>query len=85
MAAVPAVPATRRLPHGRGWSPGHAKGRGHRGTGQRPQVQESVQGQQQRAAEVAQQIAAAAEAVLGTAVSPSQPLMDAGLDSLGKI
>ncbi len=81
MAAVPAVPLTRGLPRGRG----RAGGRGHRTAGQRPTAQVSAQGQQQRAAEVAQQIAAAAETVLGTSISPSQPLMDAGLDSLGKI
>lgn len=73
-AAIPAPPS-RRAQAGAG---GRARGRG------RPPAKAAAQGQQQRAAEVTQQIAAAAESVLGTSITPSQPLMDAGLDSLGK-
>lgn len=76
MPAVPVRPAKGGRAGGR--SRGRPSGR------QGPPAQASAQGQQQRAAEVVQQIAAAAETVLGTSISPSQPLMDAGLDSLGQ-
>ena len=76
--AMPAAPTTSVRRGGAG-----ARGRSRASGRQRPPATDSAQGHQHRAAEVLQQVAAAAEAVLGVSIAPSQPLMDAGLDSLG--
>ena len=83
-APRPAMPAVPVRPTRKGQAGGRGRGRGRTTRHQGPPAQVSAQGQQQRAAEVGQQIAAAAETVLGTSISPSQALMDAGLDSLGQ-